>query len=92
MLYVILILINKCRGASINEFEVKSQISADEYQSNLLVMFAILREGNKKVIWVKTTPVYDDIRNRRCINFQRYNKDVLLYNQILDAIMLQNGI
>lgn len=67
-------------------------VDTAEYRSNLQSIYGLLRNKNIPVIWVRTTEVIDSIHAAKSKAFNRYAKDVELYNDIADAVCKQNGI
>ncbi len=70
----------------------KIQIDEKAYEENLNKVIGLANKMAKKVFWVTTTPVCDEVHNKRKVGFLRYNKDVLKYNKIADNIMMDNGV
>lgn len=70
----------------------KIQIDEEDYKKNLNEVIGLANKMAKKVFWITTTPVNDEIHNKRKVGFLRYNKDVLKYNKIADEIMIENGV
>ena len=67
----------------------KRQIEPEAYEKNLR---AILEFVEKPVIWVRTTPVEDARHQRYSPHFSRYDRDVVLYNEIADKVMAEFGV
>ena len=68
------------------------QVSTDHYAAHLR---AILSEGErlaKRVLWVRTTPVFDERHNRLNTTFRRFEADVEAYNAIADHIMREHSV
>lgn len=70
----------------------ETQVSAAEYRANLEKIIMIAKGLVNQILWVSSTPVIDDIHNRREAGFLRYEKDVRTYNEIASEIMLENHI
>jgi lysophospholipase L1-like esterase len=70
----------------------EKQVSIDEYKNNLEEICNIVSSNNIKLIWVRTTPVPDEIHNSRIQSFKRYNADVIEYNKIADKIIQNRSI
>lgn len=68
------------------------QVSENTYKSNLENIVSIVRRISEYPIWVNTTFVNDDIHNNREGGFLRFNKEVLIYNNISSEIMMKNNI
>lgn len=62
------------------------QISEQEYRKNLEAIVRLLSEHQIRLIWIRTTPVVDNIHNARQTTFRRYAADVAAYNQIADEV------
>lgn len=67
------------------------QVPLDEYENNLKEILEESRQGGWKLIWVRTTPVVDEIHNRRA-SFQRHGADVVAYNAVADRVMGEAGV
>ena len=65
------------------------QIEPEAYERNLR---EILEFVKKPVIWVRTTPVDDARHQKYSPKFSRYDKDVVLYNEIADKVMAEYGV
>jgi lysophospholipase L1-like esterase len=68
------------------------QVEPDHYASNLEEIMRLASSLGCRVIWVRTTPVADDRHQRLNPGFQRFNVDVITYNNIADAQMNKAGI
>lgn len=68
------------------------QVEADDYASNLEKIIRLSNRQGHRVIWVRTTPVADDRHQRLNLEFQRFNADLIAYNNIADAKMKAAGI
>ncbi len=69
----------------------KLQVDPIEYEGNLERIVKLAKGNSKDVIWVRTTPVDDEIHNQKA-SFKRYNKDVIAYNSIADEMMKRHSI
>ncbi len=58
-----------------------------QYRANLIRILAEAVRFAPRLVWVRTTPVYDDLHNARMAEFKRFNPDVVAYNTIADAVM-----
>jgi lysophospholipase L1-like esterase len=66
---------------------LKKQVSEKVYRRNLEKIVRIAKRMAKNVIWVRSTPV-DEKRHRRIrSDFYRFEKDLVRYNKIADAMM-----
>jgi len=68
------------------------QVPLARYQENLRAILAEARAMNLEVVWVRITPVIDEIHNPRAEGFHRFARDVAAYNAAADAIMAGAGI
>lgn len=68
------------------------QVCIDEYARNLEAILEEASAMDTSVVWVRTTPVIDEIHNSRSHSFHRYAKDVTEYNEKADRIMEKSGI
>ncbi len=80
-----------CGLHDIKRFDGKCQINLMEYEHNLGQIFNLSRELCNQIIWIRTTPVMNEIHNSRMSEFERYNQDVEKYNAVADKIALSNG-
>lgn len=67
------------------------QVPIERYVQNLWAILSLSREMGSSVIWVRTTPVDDEIHNSRS-TFQRFESDVERYNAVADNVMAEHGI
>jgi lysophospholipase L1-like esterase len=65
------------------------QVTPTQYEANLLAIIETARAMGLKVIWVRTTPVVDEMHNagRPDTEFHRYAADCDVYNSIADGVM-----
>jgi len=68
--------------------EDRQQVPPGEYETNLCAILSEVESTVQRVVWVRTTPVIDEIHNTRC-EFRRRAADVAIYNEISDPIMLE---
>jgi lysophospholipase L1-like esterase len=68
------------------------QISIDNYEDNLKQICALSNYLANRLIWVRTTPLIDEIHNRLNPSFHRFHKDVIEYNAVADTVMKQNNV
>lgn len=85
------VVVINCGLHDIKKINEVYQISIDNYQKNLIAIFDISKELSKKIVWVNTTPVIDEIHNSRKKEFQRYDEDVVRYNNVADKIAEVNN-
>ena len=67
--------------------ENRFQISIDQYAANLAGIIKVAKSLARNMIWVRTTPVIDQVHNREHMEFYRYARDVDCYNACADEIM-----
>jgi len=72
--------------------EGKYQIDAVDYERNLNAIFDAAGVIADQVVWVRTTPVIDDLHNSLQNEFKRYNTDIEKYNAIADHIVADRQI
>lgn len=70
----------------------RKQVSLQDYKRNLRQILALVSEKGLNLIWARTTPVDDVIHNSRASGFQRYNQDIIAYNDLADKIFGQERI
>jgi lysophospholipase L1-like esterase len=68
------------------------QINVDTYADHLNKICDIAAAMANQMVWVRTTPLIDEVHNRLNSNFFRYHKDVIEYNTVADSIMQQNKV
>lgn len=69
-----------------------TQVALADYPGNLRAMLALAGQHKVRVVWVRTTPVADEIHNSRSASFKRYNADVLAFNAAADQVMAEAGV
>jgi hypothetical protein len=67
--------------------ENRYQVPMEQYATNLTTIVGICQPLARTLIWVRTTPVVDDIHNRLSTEFHRFARDVDAYNACADQIM-----
>jgi lysophospholipase L1-like esterase/dienelactone hydrolase len=68
------------------------QVPVDDYEKNLKLVVERLKKNTPHVIFASTTPI-DDVRHAaRKGDFDRYDRDVQLYNERAVKVMLELGI
>jgi lysophospholipase L1-like esterase len=65
----------------------EKQIPIEQYRKNLLKCIKLASEMKLHLIWIRITPVDDDIHNSRTEAFYRYSEDCDAYNRAADEIM-----
>ncbi|GIW81045.1 MAG: hypothetical protein KatS3mg105_2852 [Gemmatales bacterium] len=69
------------------------QVEPDQYRNNLQAIIARIRKGTKaKIIFATTTPIHDERHARRGADFDRFEKDVQLYNKIAREVMKKEKV
>jgi len=68
------------------------QVPEKEYRENLETIFQLLKKKNIRLIWMRTTPVVDNIHNAKSRSFHRFAADVETYNQIADKICRKHKV
>lgn len=68
----------------------KPKISLDEYKKNLSEIADIAKKCSKITVWVTTTHVDDEQHKKHSYSFDRYNSDVISYNQASVEIFSKN--
>jgi lysophospholipase L1-like esterase len=68
------------------------QVYLDTYADHLKKICDIAAVTANQMVWVRTTPLIDEVHNRLNSNFFRYHKDVIEYNTVADSIMQQNKV
>jgi hypothetical protein len=68
------------------------QVLLASYEDNLRAIVVLGREYGAQVVWVRTTPVVDEIHNSRNASFHRFAQDVARYNAVADKVMLEHGV
>ncbi len=69
------------------------QVTADQYEANLRAIIPLASAMGLKVVWVRTTPVVDNVHNTRPnMEFHRHAADGEAYNAIADGVMCENKV
>jgi lysophospholipase L1-like esterase len=68
------------------------QVVEEEYTKNLETIFQLLKKKNIRLIWMRTTPVVDNIHNANPRSFYRFAADVEFYNRIADEICRKHEV
>lgn len=68
------------------------QIKAERYKRNLEEIINLAKRMSNEVMWVTTTPIIDKIHNSRSEGYLRFSKDLKLYNEIAEKIMVKHNI
>lgn len=67
------------------------QTDINIYRSNLFKILKIANKISNNIIWLRTTPVIDELHNTIREDIKRYNCDVEMYNKVADIVMNDNG-
>ena len=70
----------------------RCQVELPQYRENLRAVLAVFQKKQVHILWVRTTPVFDEIHNSRVGEFSRSCADVARYNRAADEIMAENHI
>lgn len=70
----------------------RPQVSKEDYRGNLLTIIDLLEDHGIRLVWIRTTPVIDEIHNSRTSSFKRYAADVKQYNRIADKVCSEHEI
>ena len=68
------------------------QVPLARYQSNLRAIIDEVAAMKLRLVWLRTTPVFDEIHNTRSTAFHRFARDVDAFNAAADAIMAEAGV
>lgn len=69
----------------------EKQVPIEEYERNLRDILSLAGEMGVHTVWVRTTPIDDERHNGREVGFKRYDRDVVCYNEVADAVMQEYG-
>jgi len=75
-----------------NPTTLERQVTEKDYESSLQKIVAISQKLFRHIVWIRSTPVSDKKHNSIRKDFQRFNKDVIMYNEIDDRVMRRNHI
>jgi lysophospholipase L1-like esterase len=73
-------------------YSTTRQVEPEAYAANLTEILRLAAGLSQQVVWLRTTPVVDELHQRLNPEFQRFNADVEQYNRIADALMNAAGI
>jgi len=68
------------------------QVPPDRYRANLHEIAQLVGRHTARAFWVRTTPLDDETHNSRNVGFHRFHRDVILYNEIADAVFEGAGV
>lgn len=74
-----------------NPGAVSQQVPLEQYVQNLRAILSLSNQMGSRMIWVRTTPVDDQIHNSRAA-FQRFERDVERYNAAADEVMAEHRV
>ena len=80
------ILVINCGLHDIKRYDGRLQIPLADYEQNLLDIHLEARSLADYVIWIRSTPVIDEIHNSRMSDFQRFSADLEQYSRVADSI------
>lgn len=83
------IIIN-CGLHDIKIYNESYQIDIDQYERNLKQIFKFTKILSHKTIWIKISPVIDDLHNSLKKEFKRYNRDIIKYNEVSERLAQSN--
>lgn len=90
--YDILLLNCGMHDIRVDRNTLKLQINAELYKRNLEEIIDLAKKMSKDVVWITTTPIIDMVHNSRKEGFLRFIKDLELYNNIAEEIMVGKSI
>ena len=68
------------------------QVSIEDYAKNLCAIIELAATMKPQLIWIRTTPLDEEIHNANGVGFQRYNADHGAYNRVADKVMTKANI
>lgn len=68
------------------------QVPLERYRGNLQEVVRLCREAGIRLVWVRSTPVVDEIHNSRASTFHRFADDLEVYNACADEVMRAAGV
>ena len=72
--------------------ENRFQIPIEQYGENLGTIVKLGKSIAREMIWVRTTPVVDEIHNKPGMEFHRFAQNVDEYNSVADQVMHENQV
>ena len=90
--YDILLLNCGLHDIRVDRGSMEIQIKSCLYERNLEEIINLAKKMAKVVIWVNTTPIIDKVHNSRNEGFLRFSKDLKIYNEIAEKIMVNQNI
>ncbi|TDF93253.1 SGNH/GDSL hydrolase family protein [Paenibacillus piri] len=70
----------------------KKQVTLEQYENNVRRITDTALSMSNRVVWLRTTPLIDEVHNRLNASFHRFHRDVIDYNAAADAIMERQQI
>jgi hypothetical protein len=80
------ILLVNCGLHDIRRYGDRHQVDLMDFERNLQELFDTYLGVADTLVWVRTTPVVDDLHNSLSTEFRRYNADVEAYNAAADRL------
>jgi hypothetical protein len=68
------------------------QVPIEQYRLNLTLCLDHIMATAAEPIWIRTTPVDDQMHNSCGLTFNRYEADVERYNAVADEVMSASGV
>jgi polygalacturonase/lysophospholipase L1-like esterase len=68
------------------------QVELPAYIANLRAILTEAAAQHLQVVWMRTTPVVDEIHNAKSTAFHRFASDLTAYNQAADEVMCAAGV
>ena len=68
------------------------QIALSAYTANLRTILSEAAAQKLQVVWMRTTPVVDEIHNAKSTAFHRFAADLAAYNKAADEVMHAAGV
>ena len=82
----------------INAGTKSQQVSLDQYEQNLKEMVHLFHDDEKrrstkpKLIWIRTTPIDEQLHNQLQPRFHRFQADLERYQQSADNVMKEHNV
>ncbi|MFP3938412.1 MAG: SGNH/GDSL hydrolase family protein [Phycisphaerae bacterium] len=67
------------------------QVPLEKYRENLSSIADMLKSAGRNILWATTTPVMDEKHAGRGTDFDRYERDVVAYNEAATDLMSDAG-
>lgn len=86
------VLLLNCGLHDIRRYDVgRYQVSPAEYEQNVSRILAQAKTLADQIVWIGTTPLINTLHNTRTAEFERFNEDVEMYNEIADRVAAAQG-